>query len=142
MKNVIISNERLIELLEEGYYPVNIDKGTTGIFVNIEEEITYLVISDEVTIQIKNEESIRSNTNNNKDVEEFKEWMEGYWNTYSYREFIESIREFRENTEYYEENVEFIIDCLEKDDWEKLNLFIDLAMNDNLSLPISRIIED
>lgn len=140
MKNVIISNERLIELLEEGYYPVNIDKGTTGIFVNIEEEITYLVLSDEVTIQIKNEESIRST--NNKDIEEFKEWMEGYWNTYSYIEFIESIREFRENTEYYEENVEFIIDCLEKDDWDKLNLFIDLAMNDNLSLPISRIIED
>lgn len=139
MKNVI-SNERLIELLEEGYYPVNIDKGTTGIFVNIEEEITYLVLSDEVTIQIKNEESIRST--NNKDIEEFKEWMEGYWNTYNYREFIESIREFRENTEYYEENVEFIIDCLEKDDWDKLNLFIDLAMNDNLSLPISRIIED
>lgn len=135
-----MNNSSLLYWLNKGYYPVNIDKGTIGIFVDTEKRTTYLVVQDSLYLKIEDSENVDEiiNDKKNKYLYKFYRWMTGYWNSYSYEDFIDSIIEFRQS-KYYEENIEFIKDCLQKDDWKTLNLFIDLAMNDNLGMPVSRI---
>lgn len=130
----------LIEWLNKGYYPVNIDKGTTAIFVDTDARTTYLVVNKDRYYEILDTEHIDEILEDEEDkyLSRFYDWMTGYWNTYSYEEFVDSVIEFRKS-EYFEENVEYIKQCLSKKDWKSLNFFIELAMNENLTMPITRI---
>lgn len=124
----------IINELKLGKYPAEIDftKGEKLIFVDINNGNTYVYDnpqSSNVIIQdFLDDKTIE------KQYPYFWDWMTGYWNTYSYSEFIQSIKDFKQIAgDNYNKNVEYIIECLLRKDFRSFRSFIDFAMNDNMS---------